>query len=321
MSRISRYQESISRFIKTKSSYSTFIKKYNFDNILDLNDHEQSIVMLTILTDQCNKKGLKKQFGYYMASGIDLMMNYVMLNDNILHYESTFDKKTLQKFITQMPIHTFECLSQNIEILENIPEKEKILKLHRKIHTFLSTKLLEITNKKEFKSLHKINKTDIIKYKFKNKEIINTKYKKLSMIDKDELLNYIEQTYGSVCQCSFVIGWLFGLGDEKMIYLLENIGISLGFLIKISEDFKNLERDINSANVCSTNLIVNYGIHESFSLFDEHKLKLLQGTLTLNIYNITIKEIIDNIEKKFDSYLQNTDLELVSKYSSFTSLN
>jgi hypothetical protein len=87
----------------------------------------------------------------------------------------------------------------------------------------------------------------------------------------------------------------------------------------LSNDFRNLERDIESAEGSTVNLIANYGIHECFQLFDESKIKLLEGCLTLDVYNITIKEVIDHIEKKFDDKLKNTDLELASKYSSFSS--
>jgi hypothetical protein len=53
-------------------------------------------------------------------------------------------------------------------------------------------------------------------------------------------------------------------------------------------------------------------------LFDEHKTQLIEGLMYLDLYNITIKEVMDNIEKKFDRYLENADLELQSKYTSFT---
>ena len=180
--------------------------------------------------------------------------------------------------------------------------------------------MLDITKYEEFKADDKVHKTDIIKYKFNDKSLINEKYRKLNMMAKDKLIDYVERTYGSVCQCSFVLGWLLGFGDEKMVHNLERLGIHLGILIKLSNDFKNLERDIINASTLSSNLIVNYGIHECFRLFDESKLKLLEGCLTLDIYNITIKEVIDHIEKNFDNHLKNTDLELVSRYSSFSSI-
>lgn len=320
MSRISRYQESISRFIKTKSSYSDIIKSSNnIENILNINNHEASIILLTILNGQFKKKNMRSQHGYYMASGIDLMMTMVMLNDNINYYETKYGKNSVKIILTRTPIYAFECLSQNVEMLENIIEKDKVLKIQRKITTYLQKKLLDMIQYTELDGNEKVHKTDIIKYRFSDKNIINNKYRKLNMIDKDILIDHVNMTYGSVCQCAFVIGWMLGLGDEKMINNFERLGTHLGLLIKIAKDFQNLERDINNtSNNISYNLIVNYGIHECFSLFSESKLKLLEGCLTLDVYNITIKEVIDYVEKIFDAHLKNTDLELNSRYSSFS---
>lgn len=320
MSRISRYQQSISNFIKTKSCYSDTIKSSNnIENIINLNDRETSIILLNISSEQYKKKNLKPHHCLYMASGVDLMLTVAMINDNVKYFEGKFGKNTIKNFVSQAPIYVSECLSQNMETLENVLDKDKVLKIQRKIHSFLHKKLLDTSRQDDMKSNGKVHKLDIIKHKFNNKNLVNDKYRKLNLIDRDKLVDYVERTYGSVCQCAFVLGWLLGLGDEKMIRNFEKLGTHLGILIKLANDFQNLERDIETSDGVTYNLIANYGIHECFKLFDESKLKLLEGCLTLNVYNTTIKEVIDHIEKKFDDRLKNTDLELASKYSSFSS--
>jgi hypothetical protein len=320
MSRISRYQESILKFIKTKSNYSDFIKSdKDIESLIEVNDHETSIILLTILNGLYKKKKLRAHHGYYMASGIDIVMNYVMINDNITFFNSKYNEKIIKKISRQMPIYIFDCLSQNIEASENVIDDDKVMKLQRSVTSYLHKRMIEITDFYEFNGEHKVHRTDIIKFKFKNKKIIDDTYRKLSVIDEDILMKYINNTYGSVCKCSFVLGWLIGFGEEKMIPELEKLGIHLGLMLKLSHDFKNIERDMeNTKNNISTNTIINYGIHHCFSLFNESKTKLLEGCLSLDIYNITIKEIIDLIERKFDTQLQNTDLELQSRYSSFS---
>jgi len=319
-SRISRYQESISRFIKTKSSYCEILKfNNNLENLISVNDHEASIILLTILNGQLKKKNLKSH-GYHMASGVDLMMSVVMINDNLTHYEDKFNASVVKNFINQAPIYIYECLSQNIETLENMIDKDKTSKTHRKIHSFLHKKMLNVTKYENIIGSEKSHKTDIIKFKFEDKTLINSKYRILKIVGKDTLLNYVERTYGTVCQCAFVLGWLLGLGEEKAIPNLEKLGTSLGIIIKLSNDFKNLERDMTTSNGMSYNLIINFGIHECFSIFDDNKTSLIEGCLLMDVYSITIKEVIDNIEKKFDTHLKNTDLELNSRYSSFSTL-
>lgn len=319
MSRILRYQESIIRYIKTKSSYCDIVKPNNIiDTIIDTCDHDVAIILLTVSNGQLKKKKLKSHNGYYMASGIDLMMSYVMINDNKLYYEAKFDVFSVNNLIKKAPIYISDCLGQNLESYDSTVEKPKIIKNHRQLYSYMNKKMLEMASFFDLQGVEKMKKTDIIKYKFNNKNIIDQKYKKMQYIDKDLLLDYVEKTYGAVCQCSFVMGWLLGYGDEKSISSLEKLGSSLGIIIKLANDFQNLERDITHSDKITYNLIANYGIHECFKLFDENKLRLLEGCLTLDVYNITIKEVIDNIEKKFDTNLKNSDLELASRYSSFS---
>lgn len=319
MSRISRYQESILKFIKTKSPYSELIKPTNNnESILAINEREVSIMLLTIFNGQKKKKKFKSHESFNIAAGIDLMMTICMLNDNLIYYKSIFGENPIKNLLSQAPIYVSECLSKNMETLENIYEKDKVHKLQTKLYSYLNKKMIGITKIEDIKGTSKPHRTDIIKYKFNNKNIINLKYRKLKIIDKNVLLDYVERTYGATCQCAFVLGWMLGLGDDKQIHILEKMGSTFGLLIKLSHDFKNLERDITSAEFCSHNIIVNRGIHESFEIFNESKLKLLEGCFTLDIYNTIIKEIIDHIEKNYHTYLKNTDLELNSRYTSFS---
>lgn len=320
MSRISRYQESILKFIKTKSPYSELTKFNNseVESLISISDHEASIVLLTVLNCQNKKKKIKSHHGYYMSSGVDLMMVNVMINDNIDFYKKEYGEINVKNLLNQSPSYIYECLSQNLETLNNMAEKDKFFKVQKRIYSYLHKKMLDITKCDNFIGNEYVHRTDIIKYNFSNKNLINTKYKKLKIVEKELLIDYVDRTYGSVCQSAFVIGWLLGLGDEKHINNLEKMGSYLGLLIKLANDFNFLERDIENSENISLNLIVNFGIFECFDLFDESKNKLLEGCLKLDIYSITIKEIIDNIERKFDEKLKNAELDLNSKYTSFS---
>jgi hypothetical protein len=270
------------------------------------------------MNGQCKKKKIKAHHGYYIASGIDLMMTIAILNDNIKFYTSKYDKYVIKNFIKQSSIYILQSYIQNIDVLEGVIEKDKLHKLQKKMYNFINNKLLDITKYEKVNIDRRVHNTDVTRYKFQDKNIINTHYKKLNKANTDELLNYVERTFGSACQCGFVMGWLFGTGDEKSICLLEKIGINLGYLIKLSLDFENLERDLQHAKNMSLNLLINLGVHKCFDLFDQNKVKLIEGCMILGIYNITIKEVMDNIEKKFNNHLHNTDLELASKYTSFS---
>lgn len=319
MSRISRYQGSISKFLITKSCFAKTIKDNKiFDDIMNTTDHLAPVILLTVLNNQYKKKNFKTHHGYYMASGIDVLMTVANIFDNETYYKTKFGVKPINDFISEMPFYVFKCLSQNIETLESLVNKDDIIKMYHQAINQLQNKISKIVQRNELTGTTAVKKTDIVKFHFSNKQLIQTKYKKLKKIDRDILIAHVDQKYGLVCQIAFIMGWLLGMGDEKMLTNLERLGTHMGLMFKISNDFNTLERDITHSDKVSYNLIVNYGIHECFSLFMESKIKLLNGCLSMNIFSNTMKEIVDHIEKQFDNCLKNTDIELNSVYSSFT---
>ena len=75
-----------------------------------------------------------------------------------------------------------------------------------------------------------------------------------------------------------------------MVHNLERLGIHLGILIKLSNDFKNLERDIINASTLSSNLIVNYGIVAGqasvFGYLAVGKEQAIKNLKTINKYSV-----------------------------------
>ena len=319
MSRISRYQESVCKFIKSRSVYNNILNNDVCEKIINLNDHSVAIMLLTIMNSQYKKKKMKSYHGYFIATGIDLMMTTTMLKDNSNFYKNEYGKNIVKNIVNQSPIYIYNSYVKNLYILtEIITDVKKRESLEKKIQKYLLSKLLDITQYNNIITNGKVHRTDIIKYNFTDKDMIEKYYKNLNVMTEPDMLKYIEKTFGTVCQCSFVLGWLFGDGDEKTIPQLEKMGIHFGYLIKLTLDFEYLEQNIKFSKDVSTNYIVNFGIHKCFDLFDEHKTQLIEGLMYLDLYNITIKEVMDNIEKKFDKYLENADLDLQSKYTSFT---
>ena len=324
MNRIIKYQESIVKFLKSKSCFVKLLKTNKiYDDIINTSNHILPIVLLSVLNNQTKNKDLKSYHGHYMASGIDIMMVIVLIFDNENYYYTKFGKENIMNFLLEMPIHINKCLAQNLEILDNIISPDIILKIFHNTFNIIQTNMLLLMKKEDFIIGDiAVNKTDIIKFHFKDKTLLKTKYKNLKQFDMEKINNYIENKYGSVCKCSLLMGFLLSannnVNDNKKIERLEQMGKYLGYILKISNDFINLERDIKYSDVYSNNYIVNYGIHSCFSLFVENKIKLIEGFIELNIYTNTIKELIEYVENNFDNCLNNTDIELQSMYSSFT---
>ena len=137
----------------------------------------------------------------------------------------------------------------------------------------------------------------------------------MKQIDKNELENYINKTFGNICIMAVQFGWIYGSSDNKNIDFIEKLGLGICYLYKISYDYENLEKDILENNNYSINYVLNVGIQESFEKFMECKNIVIELCMRLDIYSNTMKEIIDLFEEKIDNFMEKTDKDLRSHYT------
>lgn len=321
MSKIMKHKENIYNFITTKSCFNNLVNKDLVKDFLESEFCLFPIALLSVFGAQVKKNKIKSYHTLHIASAIILMLLTVAINENKKMYEEKYGKNNIRKLLTQSTIFIFESITQNMVTLENSLGTENSSKIHKKISSILHEKLLLLAETNIKENNLKIKRTDIIKFKFNNKNIIETNYKKIKRINKDELVNYLNDKYGSIGQCVFLFGWLLGMGTDsiKTIESITKTGNSFGLLVKLTCDFCNLENNINDADENSYNFLVNYGIHECFKLYDKNKVNFLEGCMLNEIYNSSIKELIEKIDKSYEKCLKNTDLELCSQYSSFVS--
>src|SRR5271154_3409490 len=103
MSRISRYQEGILKFLKTKSfiNETTDTTKNILYDLLELSDHIPAILCLTILNNQCKKYDIKIH-GYYLASGIDVLMLMAKVCSSRDYFENKFGQVAVDNMIMEV---------------------------------------------------------------------------------------------------------------------------------------------------------------------------------------------------------------------------
>lgn len=321
MSRLSRYQESISKFIK-KNCLSYIIQNSNdeilcnkIENILQKCDNLISIILSTVLNSQCKKQKVSLH-GYYCATAIEMLMIITNIKDNPTYFENEYGYIYITKINKLFLSFLNICLSQNIEYIQTSTNKDKINKIFHQTIKILNQKTFNIIDDDimEYEN-EPIKKTDLLNLNYNNiknpKKIIS----EIIPIKKDSLHKYIKRKYGNICQLSLIIGWLLGYGDEKYISNLEKIGIYLGFIVKISYDFKNIERDLLFMNSQknTTNFIINFGIQEAFETFFQNKIKFIEGCMNLDIYTNTIKEIIDFFEDDIDIIIDKMPADMKSQ--------
>ena len=315
MDRITRYQESVNKFIKNKSCINDLPEtiKNNIIDLLSDFDHFVSILLLTILNNRGKKNNLSLH-GYYMATGIELIMATIKILECEDYYKDKFD---INQYIMTLPCLINLSLSQNIDSIGPHFTKDKTIKIFHKCTKLLNETLPNISKKincdltdDDNNNNNKNKKNDIIAYNFSNSQIAFNNISKFKKINNNDLDNYIKVKYGTVCQLALSLGWLMGGGNDSLLKNINNIGTNFAFMIKIANDFSNLEKDVLNCNMNSLNYVINNGIQYSFEKFIEYKQKFIEGCITIHAYTGTLRELTDMIENKIDVVIENTNISI-----------
>lgn len=330
MNRITRYQNDIIRFIKTKNfiNETSATTQRILNILLEQNDHIPAILNLTILNTQCKKNDIKIH-GYYLASGIDLLMILAKICGNLDYYYNIYDKYSIENLIVDVTTLFYKCIIQNINTLRLSKEENINPKLTQLCIEYATKMLPLITRKTSYGSINKMRKTDILCMNINDKNY--TSYKTKNLLEKDDLIKDMVQRYGSVCKLAMSLGWIFGqnddntlnklsdLSDDKTIQKLEKLGEHMGNLLKLTDDFKSIDRDMTYEKH-SLNYVVNYGIKEAYIELIKSKNDFIEGSMILDIYSETGKEIVDNIFDNVGNILNDISVDLNTQYDEVSSL-
>lgn len=324
MSRISRYQEGVLKFLKTKSfiNETTDVTKNILYDLLDLTDHIPAILCLTILNNQCKKNDLKIH-GYYIASGIDALMLVAKVCSNRDHFDNKYGQYSIDNMIMEVISCFYKCITQNIDTLR-MSKNGIINSKLTQICIEYSTKMMPlITQKSKYESNIKMKKTDLMCMNLDDNTYIQ--YKNKNKLDKIVLMEDIKKRYGSVCKLAMCLGWILGqsddnilnkikdLSEEKTIAKLEVLGEYMGTFLKLHDDFKYTIRDIKLGRF-SLNYVINCGIKEAYIELIESKANFIEGSMNLGINTKTSKEIIDMVVNDIDEIVKDISVDMDTQY-------
>lgn len=304
MSRVSRYQDSLNRFIKNKSCVNQISGNVRISiyNILEESDNIIPLIMLSVFNNQIRKKN-QTLHAYNMATGIELMVLLVKIQDNKYYYKRKYGKNAIKNIYSRLITLVNIALSEHVKYSNRIMSINNLSQSYNYITRLLNNKLFNLISNVDIKYLDTIKDSDIMEYKMKNNKDIHNLISNMNRTNEEDLFYFIEQKYGSVCQLAILLGWILGGGDRINYQKLDSIGIYLGYMIKISYDFKNMEDVLNLSQKNNNNYVLNYGIQKAFELFVNNKLKFIEECMKLDIYTTTIGEILGSIENIIDNFI------------------
>lgn len=323
MSRIGKYQEGVLKFLKTKSFINDTTKttKTILNDLIELTEHIPAILCLTILNNQCKKYDIKIH-GYYLASGIDVMMLMAKISSNREYFDNKYGKNNIDNAIMEVVNMFYRCITQNIDTLRLSKNGTVNPKLSQLCIEYATKYIPLITQKNTYESDARMKKTDLFCLDIASKDYKT--YKKMNKLDKEVLINDTMNRYGSVCKLALALGWILGqdndvylnkikdLSDDKTVEKLEQLGEYMGRFLKLYDDFKCIDRDIKGK--VSLSYVINYGIKEAYMELIEAKANFIEGSMILGIETKTSKEIIDMIVKSIDDTVKDASVDMNTQY-------
>lgn len=324
-SRFSLYQNSIKKFIANQSIISKHMHKEFILKIIESSEYILPISLLTIMNGQQKKNNLKTVHGYEIASGVELltiMLNIIETKKLNNTYNNVVLNNPISDYICQDIVSlVYQTLNNNISNLSTYYTIDNVNKIHKIAMDHLHEKITKMNSTVATlelpQNLKLLQKTDLRNFHFKNFANLET-LNSVKQLPKDFLIQYISGTYGSICKLSLILGWIMGGSPVEQMASLDKIGNHFGMMLKLAYDFINIESDLeHMINGISFNYVINFGIQNTFELFDESKKKFIEGLMTLDITTPTLKEFIDILQTKVDNTLDASSPDIRSSSSSF----
>lgn len=320
MSRLNRYKESLIKFVRDRSclkDINGFFPKEVCDIIIEeveKADTILSILFLTIMNNQ-NKKNKISLQGYYIASGI-LFGNIIL---NIME-DKNIDPKLYPIILNFFCLSSGRSISQNIDMIKNAQniDGDKSIKICNIIFkTFYDNMdYNHILSDHQFKSTDKDCNGDLLKWYIKKHEELKDNFTNIKQADHESYITHINQKIGSLSEMSLVIAWIVGGGTDREIKNVKKLAKHFTMIYKLSEDFNNISKDVQTGTNKTYNYVINYGLQDSYELFMYNKEKFIEQCMILDLFSNTVREIVNHIEKKIDIVIDESSPDLKSNFSS-----
>lgn len=317
MSRLTKYKESLVKFIKERSCLLENLNKPKIEPILysrvKKSDMLMPIVALTIMNNQNKKKNITIQ-GYYIASSIEFMHILLDIFDNKEDYIKQYTLELYNILINHLIWSINNSLCQNVESIRlslhtmDISDMYiQLMKTHNEImscNNFLSEPILKQTND--------IVNEDTLKWYIRENVDLKDKFKKIKKVEMESYNDYLNKRVCNLSEYTFVVSWIISGGEITKLDQIKRVSKYFGILYKLMVDFDSIDSDIVNSKEMTKNHVINYGLQVSYELFMYNKQKFIEEAMLLDIYTNTVQEIIEYIEKRVDEFVDNTSPDLKS---------
>jgi hypothetical protein len=308
MNRISKYRQSIDKFINDKIDFHDIYFKQFIISELSKSNFYISISILTITNKLCYIFNCS-QHGYFFAVSTELLffLKHMVEQDSL--YKRLLENKYVT-YIGNLISIIYKLIFQNIHLLSKPNATLKTvhityLNIINLVYMLINRILIkDNTSYETHKKQTTIPHLDVIQI-----EVLNN----IEKIKKDDLKDYVFFNYGMILSNILEIICL-SFDDKDHLEIMKQIGIDLSLVLRLNIDLCYLNHDIDHIvqyNVdYSNNFIIHTDIFQTFETYMEVKQKVIENLLKCSFLTETFKDMFEMFDKSFDSLLEETNPEM-----------
>lgn len=315
MNKLEKYRKSLNEVINNNQDI--ILLNSTYDNIINENRDKnlyESIITLATLGKHTKKNDFALH-GYHAATCIEMINVLNKILENNKKYIKQFGNETYSEMLIKITSIINRTLLENINSLMSA-QNNKSHKSNYKPYMLiqiLNEKLLEITGHVDF-LMNKNNVKELTKLCYQSDKLKETALKN-KIINKSQIEDYVNIKYGKVCELAFLFGLVIGSGSFDNIADLEKISSSIGTMIKIARDFKNIDNDLKESNGMTTNIVLNLGLTKSNDLYLTNKIKFNNNKHDSVFMTQILKEIICELDDSINELIDCSDSVSIETYT------
>lgn len=324
MTKLNQTYKNITDYLQTKSDLRDFIGQDIINQFCSDNKLLYICILATIIFNTQIKKNYPNKYLHinYFINVIALLLINIDISENRDYYEQTYGSDKINEIASTYVIYIFTNAEKCIKHLISATGDTSIELTRTKIFELLDKNLPTLVKPINVSDCDLIStlKSDILTYNFSDKNIL-AKYKKQKRLKTPEYDEYIKKKYCCLCETILQCTWLMSGGKEtsKNTDNILSMGNCFGHMIKIINDFTNLERDIDRQTVVLFNIIGNNGIQDSFKTHYDNKIQFIESCMKIHLMAPLLTEMLDRMDENYYACLEKSDIDLKSKYSSYKS--
>lgn len=308
MNRISKYRQSIDKFIQDKIDFHDIhFKQFILSELSKLNFYI-SISILTITNKLCYLFNCGHH-GYFFAVATELLFFLKQMVEQDHIYKQQLHEKYVT-YIGYLISTIYKLIFQNIHLLAKPTLSNKTihstyLNAINLVYMLINRVLIKDTTPYE---THKRNST-IPNLDPAQQSALNN----ITKIKKNDLKDYLLLNYGMILSSVLEIICI-SFDDKEHIDILKQIGIELSFILRLNSDLCYMHEDIERVTThnkdYSHNFIIHTDVFQTFETYVEAKQKVIEQLLKCSFLTETFKDMFEIFDKAFDSLLEETNPEM-----------